>query len=225
MKVSVILPILNEAHCLHESLSDLGRFDGLEIIVVDGGSQDGSRDIALHYTPLVFGATPGRGRQMNVGARKATGDVFLFLHADTRIDPSGLIALRDVMSASGVVGGAFRLQVDSERFGVRCVVAGANLRGRWFGLPYGDQGIFVRASVFHRLGGYPEIPLMEDLSFVRRLHREGEFVLLSHPAITSSRRWDKEGVIFTTIRNWILVTLYFMGVSPWRLAKWYKVVR
>ncbi|HET6370232.1 MAG TPA: TIGR04283 family arsenosugar biosynthesis glycosyltransferase, partial [Nitrospiria bacterium] len=223
MKVSLILPVLDEAPFLTETLSRLSTLDRTEIIVVDGGSRDGSLTIARSYTPLVFTESPGRGRQMNAGASRATGEVLLFLHADSRIDASALSALRKALSGGGhgVVGGAFRLEIESKRFGIRMIAAGANLRSRWLGLAYGDQGIFVRASVFRRLGGFPEILLMEDVSFVRKLRKAGKMIFLANPVVTSPRRWEKEGLFFTTVRNWSLLTLYLMGASPRSLSRWY----
>jgi rSAM/selenodomain-associated transferase 2 len=227
MKISLILPVLNEARFLSETLPLLSTLDQTEIIVVDGGSRDGSPEIARRYTPLVFSDGPGRGRQMNAGASRATGEVLLFLHADSRVDASALSTLREALSGADhvIVGGAFRLEIESKRFGIRLIAAGANFRSRWLGLAYGDQGIFVRSSVFRRLGGYPEIPLMEDVSFVRRLRKEGKMILLSNPVVTSPRRWEKEGLFFTTVRNWTLLTLYLMGASPRCLSRWYHPVR
>lgn len=225
VKISVVLPVLNEADTLPLALEPLHGLNDLEVIVVDGGSQDASVASARRFTSQVVSEAPGRAWQMNAGARKATGEVLLFLHADSRVDAKGLSTLRAAMLSPEVVGGAFRLKLDSPRLGIRAISAGANFRARWLGLPFGDQGLFVRADVFQRIGGFPEIPLMEDVAFVRKLRREGKVVLLHDRVVSSPRRWERDGVWSTTLRNWGLLTLYFVGISPQRLARFYRAVR
>ncbi|HET6464401.1 MAG TPA: TIGR04283 family arsenosugar biosynthesis glycosyltransferase [Nitrospiria bacterium] len=223
--ISVIIPTLNEAAVIEKTLTALPKHDRLERIVVDGCSSDGTAALAKPLADKVLVTQAGRARQMNAGARAARGEVFLFSHADSRLDEDGFHDLIGALEDPTVVGGAFRLGIDSSRPSLRIVAAAANWRTRVTGIPYGDQGIFVRRSVFERLGGYPELPVMEDLEFARRLNRAGKVALLSRPMITSSRRWDKEGVGYTTLRNQTFVLLYFLGVSPTRLSRWYRAVR
>jgi rSAM/selenodomain-associated transferase 2 len=222
--ISVIIPTLNEAKVLERTLAHLHQTPGLEIIVVDGGSTDGTVALAKRHA-IVLTAPPGRAAQMNRGAQQATGEVLLFLHADTLIGLAALRKMAEALEDPTVVGGAFRLVIDSPRRSLRLIAAAANIRTRLTRIPYGDQGIFVRRSVFEKLGGFPIQPLMEDVEFARRLKRVGRVVLLPEPAVTSSRRWDKEGMGYTTLRNQVLLMLYFIGVSPDRLARWYRSVR
>ncbi|MBI3596269.1 MAG: TIGR04283 family arsenosugar biosynthesis glycosyltransferase [Nitrospirae bacterium] len=224
-RISVIIPTLNEAAVIEKTLAALPKHDRLERIVVDGCSSDGTATLAEPFADKVLVTQAGRARQMNAGARAAGGEVFLFFHADSRLDEDGFRELIEALEDPTVVGGAFRLAIDSSRPSLRIVAALANWRTRLTGIPYGDQGIFVRRSVFERLGGYPELPIMEDLEFARRLNRAGKIALLSRPMMTSSRRWDKEGVGYTTLRNQIFILLYFLGVSATRLARWYRAVR
>jgi rSAM/selenodomain-associated transferase 2 len=162
---------------------------------------------------------------MNAGARHATGEVLLFLHADTRLEPGAFDQLTSALGDSTIIGGAFSLGLGSRAWGLRLIEAATNLRARLFSLPYGDQAIFVRRAVFEEIGGYAELSLMEDLEFIRRLKRRGRLVILSAKAITSARRWEKEGVLYTTVRNWVVTVLFFLGVSPTTLARWYPPVR
>ena len=224
-RISVIIPTLNEAAVIEKTLAALPEHDRVERIVVDGRSSDGTAALAKAFADKVLVTEASRARQMNAGARAAGGEVFLFFHADSRLDDHAFRDLIEALEDPTVVGGAFRLTIDSSRPSLRVVAAAANWRTRLTGIPYGDQGIFVRRSVFERLGGFPELPIMEDLEFARRLKRTGTIALLSRPILTSSRRWDKEGVGYTTVRNQLLVLLFFLGVSATRLARWYRAVR
>jgi rSAM/selenodomain-associated transferase 2 len=224
-RISVIIPTLNESGIIVETLNALPPMEGLERIVVDGGSSDDTAALARPFVNKVLVTEAGRGRQMNAGAREARGDILLFLHADARLPRQAHEAVSRALDDPAVVGGAFRLAIDSSRRALRMVAMFANGRTRLTGIPYGDQGLFVRRSVFERLGGYPEWPLLEDLEFGRRLKAAGKIVILSKPVMVSSRRWDKEGIGYTTLRNQIFVLLYFMGVSPVRLARWVRPIR
>jgi rSAM/selenodomain-associated transferase 2 len=226
MKVSVIIPTLNEEGVIGETLEHLSRSrePEIEIIVSDGGSTDGTLEIAGRYARMVS-SRPGRGIQMNGGAALATGDILLFLHADTILPKDWGERVISAMSDGRVVGGAFSLSVDSERLPHRAIAAAATLRSRIAGLAYGDQGIFVRREVFEEMGGFRDIPIMEDIDFIKRLKKSGRMVLLKDSVKTSARRWEKEGVVYTTLRNWLLISLYHIGVAPERLYKLYKVIR
>jgi len=193
--------------------------------VVDGGSCDGSHAVALRYTQKVIFSTTGRGTQMNKGAFLADGEILLFLHGDSHIEKGGLDALREIFKDEKVVGGGFQLGIDSNRRALKLISFVANLRTRFTGIPYGDQGIFVRKKNFERLGGFRDFPILEDLDFFRRLKREGKTVVLSKKVWTSPRRWEKEGILKVTLRNQILLILYFAGISPMRLVRWYRLIR
>jgi rSAM/selenodomain-associated transferase 2 len=227
LKISVILPVLNEAALLPDTLQSLAQSQDpyLEIIVADGGSGDGTVALARQYTNKVVAAPRGRGQQMNQGASQAEGDVFLFLHADSCLEAGGIEEIREGMRDERVVGGAFRLAIRSNRTALGFVSSAANLRTLLTRIPYGDQGIFVRRKVFERMGGYRDLPFMEDLDFCRRLKREGKILLLKKRVWTSPRRWEKEGALKVTLRNQVFVVLYYLGVSPKRLVRWYQVVR
>ncbi len=162
---------------------------------------------------------------MNLGAAGASGEILLFLHADSRLPTGAFEAVRRTFDDPAVVGGAFRLAIDSPRRSLRMIARAANWRTRLSGVPYGDQGIFVRRAIFNELGGFPDLPLMEDLEFARRLKRKGRVVLLTGPIVTSPRRWEREGVGFVTLRNQLFVLLFFLGVPPARLARWVRTVR
>lgn len=162
---------------------------------------------------------------MNAGASVASGDVLLFLHADTLLPENWEEKLLSAMSDEGVVGGAFTLSIDSARLFHKIIAAAANIRSRVTGIHYGDQGIFVKRSVFDKIGGFKDIPIMEDVDLMRRLKKVGTVVMLKDKVATSARRWDKEGAVHATIRNWLLITLYYMGVAPERLYKLYKMIR
>jgi rSAM/selenodomain-associated transferase 2 len=224
-RISVIIPTLNEAAVIEKTLKGLPPRGDVERIVVDGGSSDGTAELAKRHADKVLMTEAGRGRQMNAGAREARGDILLFLHADARLPGLAHEAVSRALDDPAVVGGAFRLAIDSSRRALRMVAMFANGRTRLTGIPYGDQGIFVRRSVFEQLSGFPEWPLLEDLEFSRRIKAAGKVVILSQPITVSSRRWDKEGIGYSTLRNQIFVLLYFLGVSPSRLARWYRPIR
>lgn len=223
-KISVIIPALNEATVIEQTLVHLSLIQGLELIVVDGGSTDETIALARRYAKVLT-TPPGRAIQMNHGARNSSGEVLLFLHADTILSSVALEGMVRALEDPAIAGGAFRLAVDSPRWVLRLIAAAANWRTRLTRIPYGDHGIFVRRSIFEQLGGYPTQPLMEDLEFSRRLKRVGRVVILPEAVQASSRRWDKEGFWYTTLRNQALVLLYLIGVSPDRLARWYQPIR
>ena len=220
-RVSVIVPTLNEQNGLAETLDALLLDPGDELIVVDAGSTDHTPDIARRYTERFYQGPRGRAQQMNFGARQAGGDILLFLHADTRLPPDGLEAVRNALLQRGAVGGAFRLVITPATAGLRLVAWGTNLRSRFGGLPYGDQALFVWRRVFEELGGYDDVPFMEDIRLVQALRRRGRLTLLPQAAATSGRRWQRDGVLFTTLRNIVLMMLYFCGVQPATLKRWY----
>jgi rSAM/selenodomain-associated transferase 2 len=224
MTVSVIIPTLNEAGCLGETLRRLQEQKPHEILVVDGGSTDATCRIAASADRLLHGPR-GRAAQMNHGAAHATGDMLLFLHADCTLEPKALAAAERCLAQRGVVAGCFRMTVASPGWAYRLIGAAATARVRLTGLIYGDQGLFVRREQFQRVGGFPPLRLMEDVFLSLALRRQGRMVVAPRRIFVSPRRWQQQGVIRQTLRNWALTALVAAGVHPDRLAAYYPVVR
>lgn len=222
--VSVIIPVLDDVLCLERALEALGDDSRAEIIVVNGGDRTPRFAELEHAAPHVRWAAspPGRGRQMNVGARIAQGDWLLFLHADTSLPRGWIDELARLLQVPSVVGGSFRFALDSPSPLARALEQGVAARVRWLNLPYGDQALFVRRGVFMSLGGYRELPLMEDVDFVRRMRRRGRLHHSALPAVTSARRWERDGWFRRSAENVILVLLFLAGVSPRWLAARYR---
>jgi len=218
--ISVVVPTLNEeAHVAEAIRSAREGGPGVEVLVVDGGSCDQTRAVAEAAGATVVASPRGRGIQLDHGARQAEGDWLVFLHADTRLESGWASALHAL--APPFVGGAFRFAVDSPRSCYRWIEAGVALRCRLFRLPFGDQGIFVRRPSYAAAGGFPPFPLMEDVAFVKRLAREGRLAFPPVRAFTSPRRWERSGILTTTVRNWWLLGLYAAGLPHQRLARMY----
>lgn len=225
-KISIIMPVLNEAKTLGRTLGRLSLSDHEELVVVDGVSGDDTASIARGFTEKVFTARTGRASVMNFGAAQADGEILLFLHADCTLPDDAFSIIRKVLDDRGVAAGAFRLRIDHPKLRYRIIEAGTNLRARVTSLLYGDQGMFLRNEVFHRIGGFADIPLMEDIEISRRLMREGKIMIVRPAIVSSPRRWLDEGVIYTTVRDWSIAFLYsFMRVSPSWLIRYYRDVR
>ncbi len=224
-RISVIIPVLNEAETIAATLVQLSQAAGaadVEVIVVDGGSQDGTLAKLQSYQVTVCTSTPGRATQMNAGAAIATGSIFLFLHADTQL-PAGFPALvRQSLAPARVVAGAFALSIAGDMSGLRWVERLANWRSHYLQMPYGDQAIFLRAEQFHAIGGFPQQPIMEDYELIRRVRQHGTVAIVPQPVLTSARRWQTLGVLQTTLINQSIILAYRLGVSPDRLVKWYR---
>lgn len=224
--VSVIIPVLRETQPL-DSLIDhiLQIADGVpvEMIVVDG-SPDGESISAITREGVTLLAAPaGRARQMNAGAAAAKGDCLLFLHADTRLPQGAFRRIAETLSDGNHVAGAFDLRYNSERMSMRIIARVACLRSRLTRIPYGDQAQFFRRDYFEKICGFADIPLMEDVEIMRRIKERGDRIsILSEAVATSARRQEKEGVVYCTLRNWTVITLYFLGMPPERLARFYK---
>ena len=221
--ISIVIPALDEAPNLERLLPDLrARFSAAEVVLVDGGSADATVATAARFPEVRLLASPrGRARQMNTGARAARGDVLLFLHADTRLPDGALPAVEAAVSAPGVVAGRFDVRFDNPRPVFRMIAWFMNQRSRWSGIATGDQAIFVCREDFETLGGYPEIPLMEDVELCRRLKRRGRIAALRLRATTSARKWELGGAVRTILLMWALRFLYMAGVAPARLHRWY----
>jgi rSAM/selenodomain-associated transferase 2 len=220
--ISVIIPTLNEEATLAETLARLHGIDGLEVIVADGGSKDRTIALAEEAGAMVLSSRPGRGQQQNSGAATATGDILLFLHADT-ILPDGFPAMiRNSLDLAGVAAGAFSLAIDLPGITIKFIEKMANWRSRWLQLPYGDQALFVKADTFQQAGGFPEIEIMEDFALLRVLGKTGKIMIRPEKVLTSGRRWQKLGVLRTTLINQAMIIGYFLGRSPTSLASWYR---
>ena len=192
------------------------------MLLVDGGSTDATATVAARVPDVrLLDGPRGRARQMNAGARAARGDVLLFLHADTRLPDAALERISEALRDTAVVGGRFDVRFDSARPLFALIAFFMNLRSRVSGISTGDQAIFVRRRAFEALGGYPEIPLMEDVEICRRLKRRGRMVALGPRVTTSARKWEREGALRTMALMWALRFLYTIGVSPARLHRWY----
>ena len=227
MKISIIIPTLNESLLLQRLLCGLNKIidSQVEIIVVDGGSNDNTLEIASKYAHQVFVTEQGRATQMNYGAAFAKGEVLFFLHADSMLTTNAFQKLKEIVKESVYVGGAFRLQIDSNKLLLSIISQVVNLRSRFFHLVYGDQGIFVRKKNFLEIGKFLITPLMEDVEFYGRLRASGKTVILNEKILTSARRWEKEGILYATFRNWLLLIMYYMGIPAKQLEKLYLQVR
>ncbi len=220
-RISVIIPTLNEAANVKATLGSLEGAAGVDVIIVDGGSNDETVALARSWGAKVVTSTPGRGRQMNVGAAMADGEILLFLHADTRLPHRFEHHVREILSRPGVVAGAFRLGIDAPGLGLRIIEKVANWRAQVLQAPYGDQTIFLKAEMFRHVGGYPDSPIMEDVELIRRLRRRGRIVIAPSAVQTSARRWQRMGIWKTWFVNQALILSYWVGVAPERLARWY----
>lgn len=203
----------------------------MEVLVVDSGSHDGTVQLAQSLGVRVLSAPTGRAAQMNAGAKVAVGDILLFLHADTLLPAHFDAMIRGALSNNSKgnavkrktpVAGAFQLGINASLPGLRLVESGVHWRSRWLQMPYGDQAIFLKQSIFHQLGGFPELPIMEDFELMRRLKRLGRIVIIPKPVLTSGRRWLRLGVLQTTLINQIAIFAYLIGVSPKKIAYWYR---
>ena len=225
VSISVIIPTLNEASCLAETLRRLRELRPHEILVVDGGSSDETCAIAAAGADQLLSGPRGRAAQMNHGAAHASGAVLLFLHADCTLEAGSLQAAERGLRQRGVVAGCFRMTVTCPGLLYRMIDACATARVRLTGLVYGDQGLFVERSRFLRIGGFPSLRLMEDVFLSKRLRRQGRIIVVPKRIFVSPRRWQRQGVVRQTLRNWTLTALAAAGVHPDRLAAFYPVVR
>ena len=224
LSVSVIIPTLNEAPRIAELIASTRQVGECEIIVVDGGSTDGTLERASS-ADIVLSSEPGRAKQQNAGAMASHGDALLFLHADCQLPTGAFDAIRAAMQDERTVGGCFQQRIAADGWAYRWLERGNAERVRWLGMAYGDQGIFVRRRVFEELGRFADVRLMEDVLLMKRLRRAGRFVLLDERLSVSARRWQRHGIVRQTLRNWLLLTLAMCGVSPNRLARFYSHAR
>lgn len=225
MSISVIIPVLRERDQLNDLVKTLAACaPGVphEVIVVDGDPLGGTIKDITDSRVITLIARQGRAGQMNAGALRASGDILLFLHADTRLPRGAFGKMMKAFEDGRVIGGAFDLGIDDERRIFKIIGRAASWKHRLTRVPYGDQAIFMRKSYFMALGGYPEIPIMEDVALMKRVKRKGgRIAILPDAVATSPRKWEADGVVYTVLRNWMLQSLYLMGIPAHQLVKFY----
>jgi len=222
-RLTVIVPVLNEAESIAARLAALRplRERGCELIVADGGSADGTPELAFPHADRLITAPKGRAKQMNAGAALADGDLLLFLHADTELPPHADRLIIEGLEATGRQWGRFDVAITGQHRLLPVIAGFMNRRSRLTGVATGDQGMFMRKAAFEACGGFPEIPLMEDIALSDRLRRRGPPLCLKERALTSGRRWERNGVIPTILLMWRLRLAFFLGADPRRLARTY----
>jgi len=221
VRIAVVIPALQEAGRIEAAIRSASA-PGVEVVVADGGSRDGTPARAEAAGARVVFSEPGRARQLDVGARAAHADVLLFLHADTRLPDGYADQIRDALQDPDVAGGAFAFRFDERSPALRVVEWGVRVRTALAALPYGDQGIFVRRHVLEAIGGVPQVPIMEDLDLVRAVRRHGRLARLPAAAVTSARRYRQGGVARTVWRNTVAVAAFVLGIDRARVASWYR---
>jgi hypothetical protein len=218
--VSIVTPALNEAKLIADHVTACWQHHPLDVVVVDGGSHDATRDLAARAGANVIVGPPGRGVQLHAGAQASRGDILIFLHADTGLPGGAIEAVRSALRDPSVAGGCFRLAFDRPSAALSFYAWASR-----FDTPFttfGDQALFVRRETYFRLGGFPPWPLLEDVGFLRTLKRAGAFKKLTASVTTSARRFDRLGPVATQIVNAGILVAFFAGISPVRLAKWYR---
>ena len=221
MSISIIIPVRNEEDAIGPCLDSLDDCSDLEILVVDGGSSDQTiREIKRRGCRPVSSA-PGRGKQQNTGAKAASGDFFLFLHCDTRLPRNFTTHVRKILQQEGVAAGAFQLAINAHGMSYRIIEYSANLRSRLLQLPYGDQALFTKKDTYFAANGFPDQPILEELTLISRLKKLGRIIIAPAYATTSARRWQQHGIMKTTIVNQLMLVGWALGISSKRLARWY----
>ena len=226
VKFSIIVPAFHEGERINGLIECLNRLDSdktIEIIVVDG-TQEKDTSGAIHSNQVIkISSEKGRAKQMNAGALIAKGEVLIFLHADTELPTQALKKINSLIERREYVGGAFDLGIKSDKLIFKVIGTLSSLRSRLNRIPFGDQAIFIRKEYFNQIGGYREIPLMEDAELMRRIKKSEDRIWIFHDRVmTSPRRWEKEGVLYCTLRNYTNQLLFSLGISPHKLVNWYK---
>ncbi|MHC4307782.1 MAG: TIGR04283 family arsenosugar biosynthesis glycosyltransferase [Planctomycetota bacterium] len=220
-EISIIIPTFNEKGTISQCLETVVGIPGIEVIIADGGGTDRTVEIAeQHRDVKVVTSLMGRSVQMNKGAECADGKILLFLHADCVLSREVVLNVRNVLGDSSFVGGAFKIRLLSDKLLYRIIEKGINFRSKIFKLPYGDQGLFVKRSVFEVLGGFREMPNCEDLDFVCRLKKQGKIAILDERISSSIRRWENHGILQTSLRNQFLLASYILGRK--NVNQWYS---
>jgi rSAM/selenodomain-associated transferase 2 len=225
-RISIVIPVYEEARRIRRTLDGLCELTGFqeaEVVVVDGHPDRTTIRALAGGAVRAIGGPRGRGAQMHTGAMACHGSVILFLHADTRLESDALLWIKATLRDGAVAGGAFDLGIDAPGAGFRIIEAGASIRSRLTRIPYGDQALFLRKAAYRKIGGFRPLPLMEDVDLMRRLKKSGGKVrFIPRKAWTSPRRWQKEGLLYCTLRNYALILFYYLGVSPERLSRYYR---
>lgn len=222
MNVSVVIPVLNEEELLGNAIETAWLAGAFEVIVVDGGSRDNSIPVAKSLKCKLLTSEPGRAKQQNAGAEMATGDVLLFQHADTSLGKDVVAQIKQLLSDGSILAGGFQQQIEAEGRLFRLLEKGNARRIRRNGIPFGDQGIFIRRDTFFQLGTFPDVPLMEDLILMKKVRQIAKPQILPGPICVSARRWQRHGVIAQTVRNHLLRAAHCLGASPNFLARFYR---
>ena len=223
-RITAIVPALNEELSLPRTLTRLAQAN-LEVVVVDGGSSDRTVETSRNLGAMVLTGPRGRARQMNLGASQSRGEILFFLHADSLPPLNAPEMIRFALAGPGIVAGAFLLKIESRDARLKAISWLANFRSQRLGLPYGDQGLFLPRAVFDRLGGFKDLPLMEDVDIIRRLRKTGPVVMAPAFMSTSARRWEQKGVVANTLGNQWRLIRYFLGQSPEKLMGGYPDLR
>ncbi len=225
-KISVIIPVINEEKMLLKTLPILQKYPQLEFIFVDGGSQDNSVNL-IHQAGFIclFSPLLRRSYQMNLGAKFATGDILLFLHSDTILPDNFPQIISSFTNKKKFIAGAFLLKIDSNNPVFRLLEILVRMRSHFFSLPYGDQGIFLKKKIFEEIGGFADLAIMEDFELVKRLNKQGKIYIASEAVTTSARRWQKLGIIKTTVINQLVIIGYYLGIKSEKLAQFYRQIK
>jgi rSAM/selenodomain-associated transferase 2 len=219
--ISVIVPLKGEAPACAERFRSLAGDPDAELLVADGGSSAETREAFRRTGARVLSSFGSRGARLHAAAAEARGEIFLFVHSDSSVPEHALELVREAVEG-GATAGAFSLGYEDGTRGLRWIAAWANLRSRWLKMPFGDQGIFCRREVYRRSGGFRDLPICDDVDFVRRLKRVGAFAILPEKTVTSPRRYREHGNLRQVLRNWCVLAGYFAGVPPETLHRWYN---
>jgi rSAM/selenodomain-associated transferase 2 len=224
-KLSIVVPVLHETEAVNhfiEHIRKVGKGEDYEIIVVDGSPEKNTINAIKDREVIKKTSPKGRARQMNAGAAVASGEILLFLHVDTKLPLNAFNKIKDVLKNSRYVGGAFDLELDTQKSSLRFIAWTVRIRVRFTKIPYGDQAIFLRKDYFNNIGLYREIPLMEDIELMKRIKKlGGKIYIIKDPVSSSPRKWLQDGIFYTSFRNHMIKMLYFLGVSPDKLVKLY----
>lgn len=226
-KISIIVPILNEEKFISEFLEQFDKFPvEIEILLIDGGSSDSTVEI-VKKSKFRLQVSPQRGRasQMNFGASLALSENLLFLHSDVKILLSQIEKAISLLEEEKVFAGAFGIWIESNSKALRTIAKTANMRSKLLGIAYGDQGLFLKKESFLKIGGFPEVQLGEDIKISQKIKKIGKITFLEDCVKISPRRWENEGILFVTLRNWVLATLLICGVNPQKIVKFYPNIR
>ena len=227
IKISLIIPVFNEALIIEDYLSRIPIRSDLEVIIVDGQSDDETvtlcEKVTLEFKPkVVISPLKGRANQLNLGASLAIGEILCFFHLDSQLPFDYFTQIEELLSRRQAIAGAFSLAIDAPQIPFRWLEKLVNWRSRFFSLPYGDQGLFLKKSVFKTMGGFAPMPIMEDYEFVQRLTKQGTIHISQAYVLTSSRRWQKLGILKTTLINQGMILGYYLKIDPEILARWYR---